>query len=372
MSRRKILLSFVIAITFIFTSCKKEHIDLKDGLYAELETSRGDILLQLDYEKAPITVANFVTLAQGNNPFVKEDCKGKPFYDNISFHRVLASFMVQTGDPSGTGSGDAGYVFKDEFTDLKHDKPGVLSMANSGPNTNSSQFFITHVPTPWLDGKHTVFGQLVDSTNISVVNAITQGDRLNKVTIICKGETAKKFNALKVFNDYIINQEEDDAKAKIIEEENKKVYAKKFEKKINEKLTYFDETKDKAIKLTSGVSYSIIHDAKGKKPKNGTKILMKYSGFLTDGTLFDTSEAEVAKNFGKFDARRAHQMGYRLLPYTIGTNQMIPGFTEGVNKMKMGDKAVIFIPSKMAYGAQGAGNIIPPNADIIFEVELIE
>ncbi|HQA74960.1 peptidylprolyl isomerase [Flavobacterium sp.] len=372
MNKTRFLLSFV-ALVMIFTACQnKEHNDLKDGLYAQLETSRGDILLELEYKKAPVTVANFVTLAEGKNPFAKEECKGKNLFDNISFHRVIKDFMIQTGDPLGNGAGDAGYTFKDEFTDLRHDKPGVISMANSGPNTNSCQFFVTQVPTPWLDGKHTVFGHIVDSTNIDVVNAVTQGDKLNKVTIIRKGEAAKKFNAVKVFSDYFKSQSEENAKAKLLEEENKKEYAKKFEKVISDKLAYFDAIKEKATKLPSGVYYKIIQDAKGEKPKNGTQVSMKYSGFLTDGTLFDTSEPEVAKQFGKFDPVRAHQNGYRALPYTVGTNQMIPGFAEGIKNMKLGDKVVIFIPSKMAYGEQGAGGVIPPNADLIFEVELIK
>lgn len=369
MNKTRNLLSF-LALALLFSSCKNDNNDLKDGIYALLETSRGDITVQLDYEKAPITVANFITLAEGKNPFVKEEFKGKPFFDNNSFHRVIQDFMIQTGDPSATGSGDAGYTFKDEFTDLIHDKPGVLSMANSGPNTNSSQFFITHVPTPWLDGKHTVFGCLADSTNISVVNAITQGDKLNKVTIIKKGEAAKKFNAVKVFSEYFKSQSQSNAAAKLVETENRNAYKLKYEKVIAEKLAYFNTIKEKATKLPSGVYFKIIEDAKGEKPKKGTEISMRYAGFLTDGTLFDTSEEVTAIEFGKFDPQRSHQNGYRALPYTVGTNQMIPGFAEGINRMKMGDKAVIFIPSKMGYGEQGAGGVIPPNADLIFEVTL--
>lgn len=371
MNRTKILLSLVI-LAITFTSCQKNYNDLKDGLYADIETSRGDILLQLDYEKAPITVANFVTLAEGKNPFVKEECKGKPLYNDISFHRVIQDFMIQTGDPLGNGAGDAGYTFKDEITDLKHDKPGILSMANSGPNTNSCQFFITHVPTPWLDGNHTVFGHIVDSSNISVVNAVTQGDRLNKVTIIRKGEAAKKFNAVKVFSNYFKEETANKAKEKLLEEENKKLYAKKYEKIIAEKIAYFDKIKETATKLPSGVRFKIIQDAKGEKPNNGEELLMKYSGFLADGTLFDTSEETVAEKFGKLDPWRVNQRGYRPIPYVVGTSKVIPGFEEGIKRMKVGDKAIVFIPSRMGYGEQGAGNVVPPNADLIFEVELIK
>ncbi|WNM18685.1 peptidylprolyl isomerase [Flavobacterium capsici] len=371
MNRLKTLLLFVI-FAFSMLSCKDEHNDLKDGIYAELQTSKGDILLQLDYQKAPITVANFITLAEGTNPFVREELKGKPFYDGISFHRVIQKFMIQTGDPFGNGAGDAGYAFKDEITDLKHDKPGILSMANSGPNTNSSQFFITHVPTEWLDGKHTVFGHIVDPSNISVVNAIMQGDMLNKVTIIRKGEAAKKFNAVKIFGDYFKIETQNKAREKALEEANKKIYEEKFAAVIAQNLVYFNEVKETAPKSPTGVQCKIIYDAHGPKPKDGAEICMKYSGFLADGTLFDTSEEDVAKKFGKYDARKAHQIGYRPLPYTVGTSQMIPGFAEGIKKLNIGDKGIIFIPAKMAYGEQGAGNVIPPNADLIFVVQLIE
>jgi peptidylprolyl isomerase len=367
---KKVLIGLLVVV---FVSCQKnEHNDLKDGLYAELETSKGEILLELAYEKAPITVANFITLAEGNNPFVKEEFKGKHFYDDVSFHRVIADFMIQTGDPSATGSGDAGYAFKDEITDLRHDKPGVLSMANSGPATNSSQFFITHVPTPWLDGKHTVFGHIVDSTNISVVNAIVQGHQLTKVTIIRKGEAAKKFNALKVFTDYFKTAAQHKAQEKIQEEANKKEYAAKYQKIITDKVAYFEKVKATAVNLPSGVRYKIVADGKGLKPKDGAEIFLNYTGFLTDGTLFDTSDETEAKKFGKFNPQRAQQLGYQPLPYTVGNKKMIPGFAEGIKNLKIGDKAIIFIPSKMAYGEQGAGDIIPPNADLIFEIQLID
>lgn len=367
--RIKILLVLILTTCFL-TSCKKDYNELKDGLYAELETSKGDILLQLDYEKAPVTVANFITLAEGKNPFVREEYKGKPLYDNISFHRVIQDFMIQTGDPLGNGSGDTGYTFKDEITDLMHDKPGILSMANSGPNTNSCQFFITHVPTPWLDGKHTVFGHLVDSTNIGIVNSIYQGDRLNKVTIIRKGELAKKFNAVKVFSDYFNQETVNRKKEKENEEINNKIYAEKYKAVMANKVAYFENLKKSASKSTSGLAYTIVEKSNGKKPEEGEIVSILYSGFLENGTLFDTSSPETAKLFGKFDETRAMQNGYRELPYQFGSNKLIPGFVEGLKKLKYGEKAVFFIPSRLAYGENGAGDVIPPNANIIFEVQL--
>ncbi|MGL2963972.1 peptidylprolyl isomerase [Flavobacterium sp. RSB2_4_14] len=360
-----LLLAFV---ALIFSSCKDEHKNLKDGLYAEIETSKGTIIVALEYKKAPVTVANFITLAEGKNPFVTEDFRGKPFFNGLQYHRVIADFMIQTGDPLGNGSGDAGYKFIDEITDLKHNKPGILSMANSGPKTNSSQFFITHVETPWLDGKHTVFGHVVEG--MDVVNTITQGDLMKTVTIIRKGEDVKKFDAVKVFSDYFKAEIENEKKQKFIDAENKKIYDQKFKAIIEKKVAYFNQLKKSATKTTSGLQFNIIQKSNGEKPKQGSMVFINYAGYLEDGTLFDTSESEIAKQFGKFDAQRASQNGYIPLPYEMGSNKMIPGFVEGLGKMKMGEKAVFFIPYQIGFGEQGAGNVIPPNADLIFEVEL--
>ncbi|WP_396195279.1 peptidylprolyl isomerase [Flavobacterium sp.] len=364
---KKLLL--LTLISFAFLSCKDEHKDLKDGLYAEIETSKGNIIVELDYKKAPITVANFVTLAEGKNSFVPADLKGKPFFDGLLYHRVIADFMIQTGDPIGNGSGDAGYKFRDEFTDLKHDKPGVLSMANSGPNTNSSQFFITHVETPWLDGKHSVFGRVLEG--MEVVNSIVQGDVMNTVTIIRKGEEVKKFDAVKVFNDYFKSEIENQKKQALIDAENKRIYDEKYKVVKEQKALYFKNIKNIATKTSSGFKFKILKTSSDGKPKDGDMIYMNYSGFLEDGTLFDTSSPEVAKQFGMFDEQRAMQNGYSSLPYQMGSNKLIPGFVEGVSKLKFGEKAVFFIPSNLGYAEQGAGHVVPPNANLIFEVELL-
>ncbi len=372
---KKIYLLLAIIGLFL-SSCKDEYKDLKDGLYAKIETSKGNILLELNYQKAPIMVANFVTLAEGKNQFVTEEFKGKPFYDGLKFHRVISKsngdsedFMIQTGDPLGNGSGDAGYKCRDEFTDLRHDKPGVLSMANSGANTNSSQFFITLAPTSWLDGKHSVFGCVVGD-GMTVASSIVQEDYIKKVTVIRKGEAVKKFDAVKIFTDYFKAEAENKKKQAAIDAVNKKKYDAKYKIVKEQKIISFNELKKSATKTSSGFKFKITKKSSAEKPKEGETVYIEYAGFLEDGTLFDTSSPNVAKEFGKFDEQRAMQNGYSALQYVMGSNRMIPGFVEGLSKLKMAEKAVFFIPFDLGYGEQGAGNVIPPNANLIFEVEL--
>ena len=354
---KKSILLLLLAVTS-FYSCKNEHSNLPDGLYADIETNKGHIIVELDYKKAPVTVANFVTLAEGKNEFVAKDYLiNKPFFDGLKFHRVIENFMIQTGDPEGTGSGDTGYKFKDEITDLKFDKAGVLAMANNGPATNSSQFFITHVETPWLDGKHTIFGHVVEKGQ-EVVNQVKQDDSIVSVTIIRNGEAAKKFDAVKVFHDYF---------SEISKERSKYAGVQK------EKVASLAELKAKATKTSTGLEYVITEKGTGKKPATGTQVYINYSGFLEDGTLFDSSSEDISKKFGKFIQEKADANGYQPIPFTAGNKQgLIPGFIEGIEQLSFGDKAVIFIPSHLAYGATGAGGVIPPNANIVFEIQLLE
>jgi cyclophilin family peptidyl-prolyl cis-trans isomerase len=369
--KKRILLVLLVIITFY--SCNEENSSLPDGLYAKIETNKGNIILALDYKKAPITVANFITLAEGKNNFVtNENLKARPFYDGLKFHRVIKDFMIQTGDPLGTGSGDAGYKFKDEINDLRFDEAGVLGMANNGPATNSSQFFITHVSTPWLDGKHTVFGHVVEE-GMNVVNLIEQNDYIKKVVIIRKGEAAKKFNATKTFYDYFSVESENQKKKLAIDAQSKKMYDAKYRDVRDDKVKYFNALKRKAMKTSTGLKYVITKKNGGKKPTRGTTINIDYAGYLDDGQLFDTSLESEAKIFGKYDPRRAAQNGYQPILFQAGRKDgMIPGFIEGLEKLAIGDKALLFIPSHLAYGAGGAGDVIPPNTNIIFEVEILE
>lgn len=339
-------LKFLMLFVLVFTvSCKKndknqEKVkDLTDGIYAIISTDKGDIMLQLEPEKTPMTVANFITLAEGNNDYVADQYKGKPFYNGLKFHRVMKDFMIQGGDPMGTGMGGPGYKFKDEFdASLKHDKAGILSMANSGPNTNGSQFFITHKATPWLNGKHTVFGHVVKGQE--VVNKISKNDVINKVTIIRKGEKANNFNAKKVFNEEFAKMEEEAKKA----QEQRLALIQKI----------LDKEKE-AKKYDSGLKIYTLKEGTGKKPKKGDNVSIHYTGYLKDGTVFDSS---LKRN--------------RPLQTPIGVGRVIQGWDEGVLTMKEGEKAILYIPSYMAYGERGAGGVIPPNADLIFEVELLK
>lgn len=354
-----------------------------EGIFATIATNKGDIVLELEYKKAPVTVANFIALAEGKNTFVtEENLKEKPFFDGLKFHRVIKDFMIQGGDPSGNGSGGPGYAFKDEFTDLKHDKPGILSMANSGPTTNGSQFFITHKATPWLDGKHTVFGHVTEG--MSIVNAIAQNDVVTKITIVKKGALAQKFDAPKVFADYFNNKSEDQKKQDLVNAENKakqaaieaeakKAYTEKYGPVIAAKKAYFTATKATATTTPSGLTYKITEKGTGVKPTNGTQFYFHYAGYFEDGTLFDSSYETVSKSYGKFDANRAAQNGYQAFPFEAGKKDgMIPGFIEGLENMAFGDKAVVFIPSNLAYGERGAGGVIPPNTTLVFELEMLE
>ena len=352
-----------------------------EGIFANIVTNKGTIVVQLEYQKTPITVANFISLVEGKNTFVTDEkLKGKPFYDGLKFHRVNKDFMIQGGDPAGNGSGGPGYSFKDEFTDLKHNKGGILSMANSGPATNGSQFFITHQDTPWLEGVHTVFGQVTQG--MDVVNKIEQNDVITKVTITRKGALASKFDAVKVFSYYYANKAEDAkkqaaidaenrAKQAAIQAENRRIYLEKYGNVIKEKAAYLAATKATATTTASGLQYALLQKGTDVKPVDGSTIYFKYAGYFEDGNLFDSNFEDVATTFGQFNQARADQNGYQAFPFEAGKKDgMIPGFLEGLSLMNIGDRMLLFLPAKLAYGERGAGGVIPPNTNLVFEVEI--
>lgn len=358
----KKMTSLLLSVVALISSCTSQKNDLPDGLYADLKTTKGNIIIELEYEKAPVTVANFVSLAEGTNPFVDKEYKGKPYYNGLVFHRVESDFVIQGGDPTGTGAGGPGYVFKDEFDEtLSHDKAGTLSMANSGPFTNGSQFFITHKPTQFLDNRHSVFGYTIKG--MDVVNAIEKGDKIETVKIIRVGKAAKKFDAAKVFKKYF----EEDSKAKKDKEE-------KLAQTQKDAAERFATLKQEATKTDSGLSFVITNkDDNRKKPNIGEEVLIHYSGFFENGMLFDSSVIEVAKDYDMVNPQREAYNQYTPIPFKYGVKTgLIPGFIEGIEQMKIGDKATIFIPSHLAYGEAGAGGVIPPNTDLIFELELVD
>lgn len=355
----KKLLIALLCLTTLFISCNStaEKGELGDGLYAQIETAKGDITVKLEFEKVPFTVANFVTLAEGKNNYVSPNYKGIHFYDGLIFHRVESNPpMCQGGDPLGSGQGGPGYKFKDEFhPDLNHGKAGIISMANSGPNTNGSQFFITTDQTSFLDGKHSVFGEVVEG--LDIVSTIAVGDLINRVKIIRIGQEAKKFDAVKVFKEYFEKQAE---LQKVLES----VKAKK--------IATIEEVKKTGTKTKSGLIYKIIKAGSSKKPIVKQEVFVHYAGYFLDGTLFDTSYANVAEENGTLDATRKAANGYTPFPFTFGDKTgLIPGFIEGLEKMKFGDKIALIIPGHLGYGDQAYGQI-PPNSTLYFEIELLE
>ncbi|MFC6096123.1 peptidylprolyl isomerase [Flavobacterium qiangtangense] len=308
---------------------------MENGIYAKFNTPKGAILVKLTHDKTPGTVGNFVALAEGNLEN-KSRPQGKPFYDGLKFHRVIPDFMIQGGCPQGTGTGGPGYQFDDEFhPELKHNRPGVLSMANSGPGSNGSQFFITHIPTDWLDNKHTVFGHVVEGQD--VVDAVAQGDEIQSIEIIREGEEAKAWNAVEAFRTFEGSRAKREAKVK-----------EEAEAKMEKLAAGFDKTE-------SGLRYKMIQKGNGKKAENGKTVSVHYTGQLEDGKVFDSSYPRK-----------------KPIEFPLGKGNVIEGWDEGIALLQVGDKARFVIPSHLGYGSRGAGGAIPPNATLIFDVELMD
>lgn len=308
-----------------------------DGLYAVIDTQKGNIVIKLEYKKVPMTVANFVGLVEGE---LNIEDPGENFYEGLNFHRVIDNFMIQGGCPKGDGTGGPGYSFPDEFDpSLRHDGPGVLSMANAGPGTNGSQFFITHVKTPWLNDKHSVFGRVVEGQD--VVNSIRQGDKINTIRIERIGDEAKKFVVTKqIFSDLV-----EDAAKRAMERRRAEI-----EKVENEIANRWPNT----VKTPSGLQYVVLKKGDGKKcPKYGQTVTVHYTGTLLDGRMFDSSV-------------------HRGQPASFKIGQVIEGWNEALQTMSKGEKRTLIIPPELGYGVHGYPGIIPPDSYLIFDVELLD
>ena len=365
---------WALLLPLFLVACKSaKYPNLKDGLYADIQTNHGDMLAELYYKATPGTVANFVSLAEGTNTYVADSLKGKHYYDGTKSHRVIKNFMLQAGDRTATGMGDPGYKFADEFVDtLTFTKKGQLAMANSGPATNGSQFFITEKATKWLNFRHAIFGQVIQGED--VISKITDEQTsekdsrpknpviIKKVEIIRVGKDAQKWDAPKVFDAFM-------------KEQNAK--AQKLESQREKNLAVMAEQEAKAVAQPSGIKILKLKEGNGVKPQIGADILVNYAGFLrATGDLFDTNIAEIAKENDAYDAARAADPQYGYIPYAWKYSPevgLIAGFKEALLSMKVGDRIRVFIPSALAYGKQGFGNgVIPPDADLMFEIEIVD
>ena len=339
---KKIVLFFVLAFSILsFGGCDSMESSLKliegkEGVFAIIEATKGNIILQLYYKETPLTVTNFVGLAEGT----LDAAKGKPYYDGLKFHRVISrangdkqDFMIQGSDPTGTGMGGPGYRFADEIVpSLNFSGPGVLAMANAGAGTNGSQFFITQVATHWLDGKHTIFGRVIAGQN--VVNKTLQNDVMKKITIVRQGAEAEKFTATQADFDRIVKEAET--------------------KKRTQLTALMDKYSDGFEKLENDLRYKILKEGKGEKIGKGKNVTCKYKGYFLNGRVFDSTDMHDD------------------LEFETASGNMIPGFDLMVQDMKLNEKRTVLLPPDLAYGDRGAGNVIPPNTPIMFDIEVVE
>lgn len=358
----------VLFLTLAFASCQNKYPDLEKGVYAEFVTNKGTFVAKLYNEQTPLTVANFVQLAEGTNEMVDSTYKGKRFFDGLTFHRIIKDFMIQGGDPNGDGTGNPGYRFPDEIVDsLQHDKKGILSMANSGPGTNGSQFFITLKETPWLNGRHTVFGEVVIGQEVV--------DSIGNVPTTKPGD--KPIDPVTITSVNIINKGK--ANIPVFEKEMEAIELKKkeemarVEKIASETAANFATLKEQAEEMPSGIKVYWNEKSGATKPSEGDDILMNYAGFLTNGQLFDSNIQSKEEEYGMLNEAKLAGGGYAPSRVKISKDaQLIPGFKEGLFLMAPGDKITLFIPSHLGYGERGAaGGLIPANADLIFELEMM-
>ena len=367
--KKQTLALWALALGLLTSCSSSKRPDLGDGLFAEINTSMGTVIFALEQEKTPVTVASFVSLAEGDNPYVSETYKNKKFYDGLTFHRVAllgANFIIQGGDPEGTGMGGPGYQFKDEIdATLSHNDKGILSMANAGAGTNGSQFFITAGETAFLDGRHTVFGKAVEGLAVIDSMALVKRDPSDKpvsplvlksVVIHRNGKAAKSFDAVTVLKNYFDGIKEQEAALQ----------------KAKEALSAeFKSQKSSALVTDSGLGVVVLQEGEGPVPTEGSFAKVLYAGYFEDGGVFDTNMEDIATKFGTFDAQRKEMGGYNAIPMPYSQDaRLISGFKEALLRMKVGDKIRVFVPPHLGYGEAGAGNVIPPSANLVFDLEI--
>ena len=338
--RRALLIGAVLVIAALAGACSTPRPDLEDGLYAQILTNRGGIIVRLEPEKAPLTVMNFVGLAEGVLENTHTD--GEPFYDGLTFHRVEPDFVVQGGDPAGNGSGGPGYRFPTEtHPDLRHDQPGVVAMANSGPDTNGSQFYITMAATPHLDGGYNVFGEVVQG--MDVVTSLEVGDRMREVNILRYGAEASEYEA---------TQQQFDRLVERVYEAREQEAARRREEALEAArerwpgLTQYEDT---------NLLLATLEEGSGTEPREGDTVRVHIVFSLLDGTQLDST----------VDRGEPEE-------YTYLSDRIIPGLELAVGTLTTGERLVAVVPPELAFGEAGLPPAVPPNSYVVFELERIE
>ncbi len=358
----KTIAVLLLCLPLAVGSCQDKYPDLEDGVYAEFKTNMGTFVAKLYNEKTPLTVANFIELAEGTHQMMDSSFAGKPYYNGLTFHRVMEDFMIQGGDPLANGRGGPGYTFPDEFVDdLKHDRKGILSMANGGPDMNGSQFFVTVKPTPWLNNRHSVFGEIVIGQAVVDSISVTDTDSSDKPLDVVVME---EVNIIRKGN---VEVPSFTTEMEMIEQRKQEKLERLagVAKATTEALQPFA---DQAEETESGLKLYWNQRGKGMKPNEGAMVLVHCTGYFTNGDLFYTTRREVAEKYEALENGNPYQpMVAQYSPQA----QMIPGFREAMLMMSVGDRTTLFIPSHLGYGATGRGSVIPPNTDLIFELELV-
>jgi cyclophilin family peptidyl-prolyl cis-trans isomerase len=336
---------------------------MPDGIYADFNTNKGRISVLLDYKKAPMTVANFVGLSEGtitNSTYHL----GIPFYKGSIWHRVVKGHVIQGGepstvkDPANADINSTGYEIPNEISDLSHNRAGMLGMANSGPNTNTCEYYITLADRSYLDGNYTLFGEVVDG--MDVVNKIVQGDTTNSITIVRAGPEAEKF---------VVNN---DTFKDLLDKQWGKVNFKKEARKSREE-KFIADNYPGLLASSDGLKYKVLVQGRGNKPSDGSVLRVKYSGKLITGLSFVSSAEDGKPIPGSKPVDFSH---------TMGKNELIKGLNEALQDMKAGEKRLLVVPPDLAYGINSGyyGKEIPgqkrfvisPGETLILEVTLIK